>query len=244
MRTSLIAALVLAAACGSSTGPTKTAPSAPVRQLSSGGDASCVVTADSTAYCWGRGFGPAPVVWDAGVKFRWVSVSLAAAPTSYVCGVTGSKQVVCQGTALVDSTGSWSLGASPSVVVNDTADTISAGGSHFCGVNASHAIWCWGQYGAGVRGDSIVPAGRDSFDVPGKVAGGVSWADVAAGMDHTCGLATTGAVYCWGAATQVGVGDTAQYAHFDTTCGTSFGGSTPCAYVPLPDSDAPSSIRL
>lgn len=245
MRTSLIALLVLAAACGSSTGPTKAAPSAPVRQLSSGGDVSCAVTADSTAYCWGRGFGPRPVAWDAGAKFRWVSVTLAAGTASYVCGVTGTKEVVCQGAALVDSTGSWNLGASPTVVANDTAvDTISAGGSHFCGVNSTHAIWCWGQYGAGVRGDSIAPAARDSVEVPSKVAGGISWADVAAGMDHTCGLASNGAVYCWGTATQVGVGDTLQYAQFDTTCGSSFGGSRPCAYAPLAVVGVPSSIRL
>lgn len=241
----VLMASVLVSACGGSSGPSKTAPSAPVRQLSSGGDVSCAVTADSTAYCWGRGFGPRPVVWAAGVKFRWVSVALASGTSSYVCGVTGARSVVCQGAALVDSTGTWDLGAMPTVVLNDTSvDTISVGGSHFCGVNAAHAMWCWGQYGAGVRGDSIAPAARDSVDVPSKVAGGIDWAQVSAGMGHTCGLATNGSVYCWGTATQVGVGDTAQYAPFDTTCGSSAGGSSPCAYAPLPVTGVASSIRL
>lgn len=245
IRFCVLMASVLVSACGGSSGPSKTTPSAPIRQLSSGGDVSCAVTADSTAYCWGRGFGPAPVVWAAGIKFRWVSVALASGTGSYVCGVTGGKSVICQGSAVVDSSGSWSLGATPTVVANDTSvDTLSAGGSHFCGVNSSHAIWCWGQYGAGVRGDSIVPAARDSVEVPSKVAGGVSWAGVAAGTDHTCGLASNGSVYCWGLATQVGVGDTAQYAPFDTTCGSSAGGSSPCAYAPLPVTGVPSSIQL
>ena len=245
VRLRALLAIALVSGCGGSTGPTKAAPSAPVHQLSSGGDVSCAVTADSTAWCWGRGFGPKPAVWASGTKFRWVSVALSGASASYVCGVAVGGQTLCQGTATVDSSASWSLGAAPTPLINDTViDTISAGGSHFCGVNAAHAIWCWGQYAAGVRGDSVVPGARDSFDVPSKVAGGISWTQVAAGDDHTCGLASNGAVWCWGKATQVGVGDTTQYASFDTTCNVSAGGSGRCAYAPLPVAGVPSSIKL
>ena len=238
-------ALILTAACSNSTGPTRAAPSRGVRQLSSGGDLSCAVAADSTAWCWGRSFGPKPAAWDSGTRFRSVSVALGSGG-SYVCGVTVATQLICQGAALVDSNTSWNLGATPTPLANDTAvGTVGTGGSHFCGVNASHQIWCWGEYAAGVRGDSIAPATRDSFAVPSKVAGGLSWSAVASGMDHSCGLTTGGAVYCWGLATQVGIADTGAYASFaSSSCGVSFGGSGRCAWTPLAVTGVPSSVAL
>lgn len=238
-------AVTLVASCSSSSEPSRTAPSRAVRQLAAGGDVSCAVAADSTAWCWGRGFTPTPAHWDSGTRFRSVSVALASGG-SYVCGLTISNTVTCQGTVLVDSTGTWSLGATPTPLANDTAvTTLSAGASHLCGVTAAHQAWCWGQYGAGVRGDSIAPGTRATYDAPTLVAGGHAWSTVAAGTDHSCGLTTGGAVFCWGLATQVGVGDTTAYAPFSgTSCGKSAGGSGRCAWAPLAVTGVASSTLL
>jgi alpha-tubulin suppressor-like RCC1 family protein len=225
--------LVFAAACSSSSGPSRTAPSAPVRELSSSGDLTCAVTADSTAWCWGHAFGPRPARWAPNYKFRYVSV--AATPAgNYLCGVTGGHQVVCQGTVVVDSSGAWDLGSMPTLLAADTAvDTVTTGASHLCGVNAGHHAWCWGEYGAGDRGDSIVPAGRDSFATPSLVAGGHLWSGIAAGNSHSCAMATDRTVFCWGAGAEVGIPDSASYDTAAAHCGTSLHGGAPCSYVPL-----------
>jgi alpha-tubulin suppressor-like RCC1 family protein len=79
--------------------------------------------------------------------------------------------------------------------------TVSAGGSHACGLVRAGGgeAWCWGKGTNGQLGDGRA---RDS-DIPVQVAGsgtGLQFAAISAGDSHTCGvLAVSGAVYCWGA---------------------------------------------
>jgi alpha-tubulin suppressor-like RCC1 family protein len=72
---------------------------------------------------------------------------------------------------------------------------ISAGFRHTCGVNAAGTAFCWGsnergQLGAGTTGGFV--------DTPVQVLGGLQFATISAGGDHTCGITTGGAAYCWG----------------------------------------------
>jgi alpha-tubulin suppressor-like RCC1 family protein len=87
-----------------------------------------------------------------------------------------------------------------------TFATVSAGSSHSCGVTTTGAAYCWGDGFFGQRGDGDTTAAPPHTPVP--VAGGLTFAAVSAGGNHSCGVTTTGAAYCWGVNEygQLGVG--------------------------------------
>jgi alpha-tubulin suppressor-like RCC1 family protein len=72
---------------------------------------------------------------------------------------------------------------------------LAARSDHSCAIDGAGHLWCWGgdnthgQLGLG----SLARVIRPAF-VP--FAG--RWRAVAAGLDHTCGVDTTGALWCWG----------------------------------------------
>ena len=77
----------------------------------------------------------------------------------------------------------------------------------------SGAGYCWGYNAYGQLGDGTT---TDRL-VPTPVAGGLTFAAVSAGtvvpfFGHTCGVTTSGAVYCWGDnfAGELGDGTTTQ----------------------------------
>jgi alpha-tubulin suppressor-like RCC1 family protein len=73
--------------------------------------------------------------------------------------------------------------------------SISAGGYHTCGITAGDDAMCWGanQYGQLGNGST------SSSPLPQGVLGGLKFAQIAAGLDHTCGLALPNRdVHCWG----------------------------------------------
>ena len=85
--------------------------------------------------------------------------------------------------------------------------SISAGRSHTCGLLDSGAVRCWGgndleQLGLG--------GAMNGGDYPHPVNTGLSFQDLSAGSDQTCGLTNTGKAYCWG---RVGWGASAEGTH-------------------------------
>ena len=92
--------------------------------------------------------------------------------------------------------------ASPSPVATPAGVTwasISVGlGDHACGVTTTGAAYCWGSDFSGKLGNgSLVTAAQDAPS-PVDTPAGVLWQTVSAGLHHTCGLTTAGAIYCWG----------------------------------------------
>ncbi len=74
--------------------------------------------------------------------------------------------------------------------------SLSAGGSHVCGVTTTGAAYCWGRGSVGQLGNGLV---NTSSSRPVAVLGGLTFASISAGgSEHTCGVTTTGAAYCWG----------------------------------------------
>jgi alpha-tubulin suppressor-like RCC1 family protein len=74
--------------------------------------------------------------------------------------------------------------------------SIVAGNDHTCAIDTDGAAWCWGDSGAGQIGDGDVEA--EQVNAPVAVAGGLHFARITAGDDHTCGLVADGTAYCWG----------------------------------------------
>ena len=97
------------------------------------------------------------------------------------------------------------LSGSVAVRVLDVAPlTISAGGEHSCAVKQDGTLWCWGrntwgEVGNGTRGPG--PA------IPTQVGSATNWSSVAAGGATSCGIRTSGQLFCWGLNNSGQVGD-------------------------------------
>jgi alpha-tubulin suppressor-like RCC1 family protein len=169
---------------------------------------TCGVTTAGAAYCWGDNYtgtlgdgtrtsSTTPVPVAGGLAFATVS-----AGTYHTCGVTTSGKAYCWGT--------WGIGVvgyGPVLVAEKlTFATVSAGSGHSCGVTTTGAAYCWGDGFFGQRGDGDTASAYPQTPVP--VAGGLMFAAVSAGGNHSCGVTTTGVAYCWGvnAWGQLGVG--------------------------------------
>jgi alpha-tubulin suppressor-like RCC1 family protein/pimeloyl-ACP methyl ester carboxylesterase len=106
---------------------------------------------------------------------------------------------------------------------------VSAGNDHACATNSVGAAFCWGS-------NTVGSIGNDSatdYTRPVHVAGGHMFAQIAAGgagagygqYEHSCGVATDGAGFCWGSADWGEIGTTV------TTCGFQKQGA--CVPVPV-----------
>ena len=86
------------------------------------------------------------------------------------------------------------------------APMVVVGGSHSCALTRAGVAYCWGENLSGQLGIGRIDG--DSHAVPERVAGGVRFASLVAGAQHTCGVTTIGEAYCWGSSRfgQLGVG--------------------------------------
>jgi alpha-tubulin suppressor-like RCC1 family protein len=162
--------------------------------------ASCGLTAQGALYCWGsQSPDRTPLPLFPGVTFTKLSVG-----SRQSCALTAAGTPYCWGT----------LQAGPTAA--STFAMVSVGYAHSCGVTATGAAYCWGHDLSGELGtgatapdtcvDALPFAPCSHSPVP--VAGGLTFATVTAGGEHTCGLTTTGAAYCWGSPSfgQLGTG--------------------------------------
>lgn len=90
------------------------------------------------------------------------------------------------------------LGDSVAVAVETDSrlDWIGPGVAHTCGVAEGGSAYCWGDNASGQLGDGNLGT---SQPVPVSVAGGLTYNNVSAGDQHTCGVGTDDLAYCWGA---------------------------------------------
>lgn len=120
---------------------------------------------------------------------------------SQACALTSGGAAYCWGInsmgQLGDSTASPS--AVPVAVHMPSATTFSqvtAGRFHNCALTSAGQAWCWGSNSDGRLGDSTTSLGLAPVAV--KPLGGVAFASLHAGGEHTCGLDAAGQAYCWG----------------------------------------------
>jgi alpha-tubulin suppressor-like RCC1 family protein len=179
-----------------------TAVAGPVRfvALTLGHRHTCGLTSIGSAYCWGSnadgqlgdGTGEdrlAPTRVSGELLFQTLTTGFW-----FTCGLSGSS-IYCWGKndigQLGDGTNTHRV--TPTRIVSGQAfSTVEAGGSHGCGL-AAGAAFCWGGGPFGALGGSDAAAG-----IPVSVEGNAAFASISAGDSFTCGLTTTGLVYCWG----------------------------------------------
>lgn len=194
-----------------------------VAALALGYDHTCALTHEGWVRCWGNGdhgkTGHASkenigdnelpaVTMDVDIGGTAVEIDLG---TAFSCALRRNGQVFCWG---FYELGRLGLGPGVTQDIGDdetpftggavplpsSAVDLSVGGSHACAVLDDASLYCWGDGGAGKLGYGTVSSvGLDDTPLTqGPVPLGHDVARVAAGAGHTCVIATTGAVYCWG----------------------------------------------
>ncbi len=166
----------------------------------------CELARNGAAYCWGDnlhgqiGDGTTtsrrtPTLVSGGLSFSSVADGFAA----HVCALTSAGQAWCWGDNAFGQLGDGSTtDRSAPVQVSGgltfTQLAVSQGAS--CGRVGSGAWYCWGSAGYGLYGDGALGIIRTS---PTQLTtGALTFTSLALGGAHTCGIATTGAMYCWG----------------------------------------------
>ena len=172
---------------------------------------TCGLAGGGSVYCWGNGEGWTPTLRSGAPAFAQLDLGADQA-----CGLTPAGAPYC-----------WIHGGSMTPTGGGLLFTqLSVGANHSCGLDQSGVAWCWGlnqlgQLGAPPTGEVCQVGGpSDPEDppppvpcstTPVPVATSLRFVVVSAGMSHSCGLDSQGAVYCWGSNSygQLGNGSTA-----------------------------------
>lgn len=179
---------------------------------------SCAVAVGGQAYCWGDdefgelGVGsvlpqylcvagssctttPRAVVGS--VKFASISAGF-----DHACGLTTSGGTAyCWGDNHNGQLGTrdtlWSDVPTP-VTGGLAFAAVSAGVYHTCGLTTGGKAYCWGDDYDGALGNGKSGTTEYVNPAPVAVSGGLVFKVLGTGNEHSCGLTSGGAVYCWG----------------------------------------------
>ena len=185
------------------------------KSVATGGEHTCAIATDDTAYCWGRGFEgqlgigvkqsrntPTRVVGSA--DFTDITLGLA-----HTCALTADGTAYCWGWNAFYERGNTSDTRDDEPVPVETTvrfRSLSAGDNHTCGIGTDSLAYCWGANTYGQLGDGTTRTRAQ----PRVVSGGLKFTQISAGAQHTCALQANGTGYCWGRndVGQLGVGTT------------------------------------
>ncbi len=195
---------------------TGTVPIFKSSSLTTGWDFTCAVSA-TLPYCWGDnafsqlGDGTQtprnrPTLVGGGIT-HLLQIS---GGQRFACGLATGGAAVCWGSNLHGQLGidavDLNQNATPVGVVGGHSFTqISAGFAHVCALEANGFAWCWGAHEEGNLGVGI---DRTGFTHPlqvappeGEFAQTISFTQIDVGGNTSCGVSTSGDIWCWGSNT-------------------------------------------
>lgn len=213
--------------------------------VAAGLDHSCAISADGTAYCWGRG----PTGALGADSVTSAIHPLAVLTDLRFASVTAGEEHTCA----IDVQGAeycWGDGSQGQLGVGDTRGRLrpargalshlqfrqlSAGSRHTCGVTVDNRGYCWGWNPFGQIGNNSV-IGQV---VPVEVHGSLPLAAISASSQHSCGITTVGVAHCWGTGTSGQLGDGSRVSRLSAVVVTgnlqfvaiTTGGEHSCALV-------------
>jgi alpha-tubulin suppressor-like RCC1 family protein len=184
-------------------------------QLSAGTEHTCARTQAGKAYCWGSdhngrlGNGtaltanqgvPSPVQMPAGVSVTSISAGLA-----HTCLVGSDSRAYCWGWDYHGQVGNGTTVTAPQetpvrleMPEGGSVTSVSAGYRLTCAVVLDGRAYCWGWDENGQLGNGTTLTGDQHSPTPVQMPVGVSFTSIAAGLYHSCALASDGRAYCWG----------------------------------------------
>jgi alpha-tubulin suppressor-like RCC1 family protein len=194
--------------------------------ISAGGGMTCAVTAAGAEFCWGAGFGAAPVqqpravstttaangfscrmdgigVWCDGAPFPasqtgGFSVLGQATTANHVCAIDTATQTWCWGNNSHGQLGNGSMfGSKKQVNAPSALNAIATGMNHSCALSGNVAF-CWGNNFSGELG---IGTQAGMTNAPTRVTNGPTtptWTKISTGARHTCAIDNNGAIWCWG----------------------------------------------
>jgi alpha-tubulin suppressor-like RCC1 family protein/uncharacterized protein YjdB len=155
-----------------------------------------------------------------------VSVSLPLAPGKPLavgdrsaCALDTNGQAYCWGSLVTAASGTLPTTAPTPVGSPVALATLVAGPNVVCGLSETGAAYCAGSNYAGGTGLGSSSGLTSTFT---KIQGSQTFAQLAAGGTHACGLVSSGAIYCWGLNDNGQLGD-------GTTSGSGTGIASPTA---------------
>ncbi len=202
-------------------------------QVSPGNKHTCAIRLDGSLWCWGDNSNSqlGHVITDntrasqVDINTDWKQIKSS---DQFTCGIRTiaseeDRRIYCWG--LNDK---YQLGDGTTTLRNiptDIDDTntlntdwkkVSLGKQHGCALKqTSGALYCWGDNTYGQLGDGSINTSPIAKQVSNTNSGIISsWQDVASGQNHTCAVASSNELFCWGNndAGQLGIGSTAHQA--------------------------------
>ena len=209
---------------------------------------TCGLTAAGRAYCWGTRIYYDFATWSADHPDSIptpLTFTQIESGSSHLCAIATGGAAYCLGSNYYGELGTGLTvaqleeGVDTFVAVTGgiTFQSIAVGANHACGLDPDGHAWCWGEntYGQLGAGDTTETdcgffLNQRCLRSPTPVAGLFTYQWLTAGGSHTCGLTTSGTLYCWGANGRGQLGTTAALP----TCagGSIYTPEQPCSTTP------------